>query len=48
MSVQIVMYRGTVYGVYSTYEKAAAFVEEKFGRSALMCLDVCIYEKEVK
>lgn len=48
MTVYIVNCSGTVYGVYSTYEKAAAFAEEKFGRSAMMSLYVSILEKEVK
>lgn len=48
MSVYIVNCKGTIYGVYSTYEKAVEFAEGKFGRSALMCLYVSILEKEVK
>ena len=47
MNVFMVNFRGTVYGVFSTREKAYLFAELKFGRNAIMCLDVTISSVEV-
>ncbi len=47
MKVYIVNYRGTVYGVYDSRDKAYEFAEREFGRSALMSLDVSILERTV-
>ena len=47
MFVYIVNYRGTVYGVYDSYDKAYDFIESEFGRSALMALDASIVKREV-
>ena len=47
MKVYIVNYRGTIYGVFDGYDKAWAYTEGKFGRNAMMALDVSIQEKYV-
>ena len=46
--VSIVIYKGTVYGVYHRYEDARRFAEQKFGESALMALDVTILRQRVQ
>lgn len=48
MTVFIVNYRGTVYGVFSNAESANKFAETKFGTYAVMCLDVLIREMKVQ
>ena len=48
MKVYIVNYRGTVYSVFDSRDKAYEFSEQEFGRSALMSLDVTILEREVQ
>ncbi len=48
MTVFIVNYRGTVYGVFSKSESATKFAETKFGTYAVMCLDVIIREMKVE
>ena len=47
MKVYIVNYRGTIYGVFDSHDKAWTFTEGKFGRNAMMSLDVGILEREV-
>lgn len=47
MKVYIVNYRGTIYGVFDSKDKAWTYTESKFGRNAMMALDVSILEKEV-
>ena len=47
-TVNIVIYKGTVYGVYHYYEDARAFAEAKFGESAMMALSVSILRQKVE
>ena len=47
MTVYIVNYRGTVYDVFDSRDKAYEFAERKFGRNAMMAWDVSILEKVV-
>ena len=47
MKVYIVNFRGTIYGVFSSQDRAYQYAELKFGRNAMMCLDVTISSKEV-
>ena len=48
MTVYIVNFRGTIYGVFDSHDKARTFAEIKFGRNAMMALDVSILDKEVQ
>ena len=45
--VHIVSFRGTIYGVFSSKDRAWQYAELKFGRNAMMCLDVTILSREV-
>ena len=47
-NVNIVVYKGTIYGVYYRYEDAREFAEQKFGRNAMMALDVTILRQKVQ
>ena len=48
MKVYIVNYRGTIYGVFDSRDKARTYAEGKFGRNAIMALDVSIIEQAVQ
>lgn len=48
MTVFIVIYRGTIYGVFDSRDKAYAFATRKFGINAMMTLDVSLIEEEVQ
>lgn len=47
-TVNIVVYRGTIYGVYYRYEDARTFAHKKFGENALLALDVTILRQKVE
>jgi len=47
-TVNIMVYRGTVYGVYDQYEKARQAANQRFGENALLCLDVSILRQKVQ
>lgn len=46
--VHVVIYRGTVYGVYARYEDAREFAMFRFGKNAVLCLDVTILRQKVQ
>lgn len=47
MKVYIINYRGTIYGVFDSAEKANAYAERTWSKSAVMYLDVNIMERDV-
>jgi hypothetical protein len=47
MTVYIVNYHGTIYGAFSSRDKAYDFAKGKFGESALMSLSVEILKRKV-
>jgi len=47
MKVYIVNYRGTIYGVFDSRDKAIGYVTNAWGKSAAMYSDVNIMEKDV-
>lgn len=46
--VNVLVYRGTVYGVYQRYDDAYAAGIEQFGESAMAFLDVSIQRQRVQ
>ena len=46
--VNVLVYRGTVYGVYQRYDDAYAAGIEKFGEGAMAFLDVSIQRQRVQ
>lgn len=47
-TVNIVIYRGTVYGVYARYEDAREFAMFRFGENAVLYLDATILRQKVQ
>ncbi len=47
MTVYVMNYKGTIYGVYTSYTKAIEAAEAKFGVEATL-YDVAITQKEVQ
>ncbi len=47
-TVNIVVYKGTIYGVYYRYEDARTYAHKKFGENALLSLDVTILRQKVE
>jgi len=47
-TVNIVVYKGTIYGVYYRREDARTFAVKKFGETAMMAPDVTILRQKVE
>ena len=47
-TVQVLLYKGTIWGVFATYDDAYHAAVSYFGDSAIMALDVTILSQKIR